>query len=165
MAVSPIVLATSRAAADALGWTDAPPSWAAALAAAHPVTVPDLAKSAEGISALGAVRVGLGGGEDADNAIVEAVLAAARGPVLTVDDALEQDRTGDAAAPLVPVSEQEMYAANAAAGDSQLVAVYPSAGSPWLDYPVIRVGLTGDDAAAVEAIVGRLTSATAQERA
>ena len=39
----------------------------------------------------------------------------------------------------MPVSEQEVYAHNTAAGDSQLVAVYPSDGSPMLDYPVIRL--------------------------
>jgi hypothetical protein len=166
LAASPIVLATSRAAADALGWTGAPPTWPAALAADHPIAVPDLATSAEGISALGAVRAGLGGGENADNAIVEAVLAAARGPVLTVDDALKQGSAGDANAPLVPVSEQEVYAADAAAGDSQLVAVYPSDGSPRLDYPVVRVGSPSDGrTAAVDAVVRRLTSATAHRAA
>jgi hypothetical protein len=166
LATSPVVLATSRAVSDQLGWTDAPPSWGQALAANHPIAVPDLAKSAEGISALAAVRAGLGGGEAADNAIVEAVLAAARGPVLTVGDALAAGGKGAADAPLVPVSEQEINAAHAAAGDSQLVAIYPSDGSPALDYPVIRVGSpSGARSAAVDAIVHRLTSAAAHSQA
>jgi hypothetical protein len=157
-----VVLATSRAALEGLGWADQPPSWPGALAAGHPVAVPDLADSAEAISALAAVRAGLGGGEDADNAIVEAVLAAARGPVLTVEDALAAGGAGAPDAPLVPVSEQEVYAA----GGSQLIAVYPREGSPSLDYPVLRVGTPSDGQdAAVAAVVTRLTSATAHARA
>ena len=37
------------------------------------------------------------------------------------------------------MSEQAVYAANASNADSSLVAVYPSEGSPVLDYPVFRV--------------------------
>ena len=62
MGSSPVVLATSRAVADSLGWTAAPPSWGQALATDRPLAVPDLAASAEGLSALAAVRSSLGGG-------------------------------------------------------------------------------------------------------
>ena len=79
MGTSPVVLATSRAVADALGWTDAAPELGQALATGRPLAVPDLAASAEGLAALAAVRSSLGGGEDADNAVVQAVLAAAAG--------------------------------------------------------------------------------------
>ena len=88
MGTSPVVLATSRAAVEKLGWADAPPGWGEALAGDQPLAVPDLATSAEGIAALGAVRAALGGGEDADNAVVQAVLAAARERTSTVSDAL-----------------------------------------------------------------------------
>ena len=56
-----------------------PPSWGQALATGRPLAVPDLATSAEGLAALAAVRSSLGGGEDADNAVVQAVLAAGAG--------------------------------------------------------------------------------------
>src|SRR3712207_7120388 len=42
LASSPLVLATSRAAAEQLGWTQAPPSWGSALATDRPLAVPDL---------------------------------------------------------------------------------------------------------------------------
>ena len=166
MATSPLVLATSRAAAEQLGWTSTPPTWGEALTTDRPLAVPDLAASAEGVSVLAAVRQSLGGGDDADNAVVEAVLAAGRGEVPTVADALAAGTAGGADAPLVPVSEQEVLAANQAAGSDALVAVYPSEGSPSLDYPVLRLPV-GDDLQrrAVDAVVQALTADAAGEQA
>jgi Ca-activated chloride channel family protein len=166
LASSPLVLATSRAAADELGWTSSPPSWGSALGTDRPLAVPDLAASAEGLSVLAAVRQSLGGTEDADNAVVEAVLAAGRGEVPSVADALRAGTEGGADAPLVPVSEQEVLAANTVAASDSLVAVYPSDGSPSLDYPVLRVpGTDGSDAAAVDAVVDALAAASTGEQA
>jgi Ca-activated chloride channel family protein len=166
LATSPLVLATSRAAADQLGWTQTPPTWGEALTTARPLAVPDLAASAEGLSVLAAVRQSLGGGENADNAVVQAVLAAARGEVPSPADALAAGTRGGADAPLVPVSEQEVLAANTAAGSTSLVAIYPRDGSPSLDYPVLRVTAT-DEAArpAVDAVFRALTSTASGSRA
>jgi Ca-activated chloride channel family protein len=166
LASSPLVLATSRAAADELGWTSTPPTWGQALGTGRPLAVPDLTASAEGLSALAAVRQSLGGGADADNAVVAAVLAAGRGEVPSPADALEAGTEGGADAPLVPVSEQEVLAANTAAGSDSLVAVYPSDGSPSLDYPVLQVGAAdAGDPEAVDAVVATLTSASAGDQA
>jgi hypothetical protein len=163
MGSSPVVLATSRAAVDELGWAGSAPGWGAALASEHDLAVPDLATSAEGLAALSAVRTALGGSEDADNAVVQAVLAAERGPAVSPADALTAGSRGAADAPLVPVSEQEVYATNRGTENSSLVAVYPSEGSPLLDYPVLQVGsASGADAAATDAVVRALTSDTAR---
>jgi hypothetical protein len=165
-ASSPVVLATSRDVVESLGWSDSPPGWGQALAGEQALAVPDLATSAEGLAALSAVRAALGGGEDADNAVVQAVLATHRGTAVSVSDALAAGRAGGADAPLVPVSEQQVYAGNRAAEDSALVAVYPSEGSPSLDYPILRVGSpSGDEAAAAEATVRALTSDAASAAA
>jgi ABC-type Fe3+ transport system substrate-binding protein len=164
MASSPVVLATSRATADALGWTGQAPTWAAALSAGRPLAVPDLAASAEGLSALAAVRTSLGGGEAGDTAVVQAVLAAARAAGPGPAEALETASSGSPEAALVPVSEQEVFAANAGTEDPALVAVYPSEGSPVLGYPVLRVGSpSGQDRAAVDAVVRALTSERARD--
>ncbi|MGY1684796.1 VWA domain-containing protein [Geodermatophilus sp. SYSU D00867] len=163
MATSPVVLGTSRAAADALGWSEQAPQWSEALSGARPVAVPDLAASAEGVAALAAVRTSLGGGDAADNAVVQAVLAARRGPAVSPADALATAQSGDPGSPLVPVSEQEVISVNRGSEDPQLVAVYPAEGSPELDYPVLRVGSPGDDdRAAVDAVVRALTSESAR---
>jgi hypothetical protein len=164
MASSPVVLGTSRAAADSLGWTGTAPTWAAALSTGRPLAVPDLAASAEGISALAAVRASLGGGETGDNAVVQAVLAAARAAGPGPAEALETASTGSPDAALVPVSEQEVFAANAGTDDPALVAVYPSEGSPALDYPVLRVGTaSGASRSAIDAVVRTLTSERARD--
>jgi hypothetical protein len=156
---SPVVLATSRAAAEALGWTTQPPSWGQALASGRPVAVPDLAASADGLSALAAVRASLGGGADADNAVVQAVLAAERATPVTPADALAAGAAGGADAPLVPVSEQEVFRANQDTQDPSLIAVYPAEGTPYLDYPVLRVGEpSGVARDAADAVVRSLTS-------
>jgi hypothetical protein len=166
MGSSPVVLATSRAVADALGGSDAPPGWGQALTSGRPLAVPDLATSAEGLAALSAVRTALGGGPEADNAVVQAVLAAERGTQISPEDALRAGNEGGDDAPLVPVSEQEVYALNRESDESSLVAVYPAEGSPSLDYPVLRVGSPADDEApAVDAVVSALTSAAARDAA
>lgn len=163
MATSPVVLGTSAAAAEELGWTATPPDWRAALSGERPIAVPDLAASAEGVSALAAVQTSLGGGDQADNAVVQAVLAARRGPATTPADALAAAAGNDVDAPLVPISEQEVITANRQDPESQLVAVYPAEGSPQLDYPVLRVGSPADDErAAVDAVVRALTSGAAR---
>ena len=163
MGSSPVVLATSRAVADQLGWTATPPSWGQALATDRPLAVPDLAASAEGLSALAAVRSSLGGGEAADNAVVEAVLAAARATPIAPADALAAGAAGGADAPLVPVSEQEVFATNQETENPALVAVYPTEGSPYLDYPVLRVGeRSGVQRSAADAVVRALTSDAAR---
>jgi von Willebrand factor type A domain len=163
MGSSPVVLATSRAVADALGWTAQPPSWTQALATGRPLAVPDLAASAEGLSALGAVHSSLGGGADADNAVVRAVLAATRTTPIAPADALAAGAAGNADAPIVPVSEQEVFRVNQDAEDPALIAVYPTEGTPFLDYPVLRVGdRTGAAKAATDAVIRALTSERAQ---
>lgn len=165
VASSPVVLATSRAAVEDLGWAETPPTWAEALRGDQELAMPDLATSAEGLAALAAVRSSLGGGEEADNALVEAVLAAARSAGPTPADALETAASGDPGAPLVPISEQEVFAINAGVQDANVVAIYPSEGSPFLDYPVLRVGSpSGGAARAVEAVTTALTSPEAQDR-
>ncbi|MCF6735117.1 VWA domain-containing protein [Blastococcus sp. KM273129] len=164
MAVSPVVLATSESVVDDLGWADGGPGWAEALGTERPLAVPDLAASAEALSALAAVRSALGADEDADNAVVAAVLAAARSTELSASEALTAGSEGGGDAPLVPVSEQEVYAIHQEAEDSALLAVYPAEGSPVLDYPVLRVGVPTDaEARAVEVVTDRLLSQDAQD--
>jgi Ca-activated chloride channel family protein len=164
LASSPVVLASSRAAVDELGWGTKAPSWGSALTAGHAISLPDLAGSARGLSALAAVRASLGGTTAADDAVVRAVLAAGRNSVpISADDALASGAKGRADAPLVPVSEQQVFAADHSAAAGQLAAVYPSDGSPELDYPILRVGSPPSaDRAAVTAVVATLTSAQAR---
>jgi len=165
LASSPLVLATSRATAEALGWVQTPPTWGQALTTDRPLAMPDLASTAEGLSAVAAVRQSLGADADADNAVVQAVLAADRAGTPAPADALAAAGTGGADAPLVPVTEQQLIETVHGDDASQLVAVYPSDGSPAMDYPVLRVAAAGTgDQAAVDAVVEALTSGGAGDQ-
>jgi ABC-type Fe3+ transport system substrate-binding protein len=161
MASSPVVLATSRAAAEELGWTDEPPSWGDAAGADRPLAVRDPTATAAAVAALAAVEASLG--DEADDAIADVVLTASRDGAPTPEEALEAAATGGADAALVPVSEQRVLAADA--GAENLVAVYPDDGSPVLDFPVLRVGSSDGDRAAVDAVVRALTSDAARAEA
>jgi hypothetical protein len=164
VASSPVVVSTSRAAVDDLGWAGAPPTWGEALTSGREVAMPDLAASPEGIAALAAVRASLGGGARGENAVVQTVLAATRGEVPSALAAIEAAKAGSVDAPLVPASEQDVFVANRGFGSPVLMAVYPEDGSPSLDYPLVRVAAgEGDDAAgvdetAVRAVEAALTS-------
>ncbi len=165
MASSPVVVASSEAMTAAQGWADAPPSWASALTTDQPVAMPDIATSAEALAALSALRDSVGDDERGDTAVITAVLAADRATGGAAG-ALEAAGQDDVDAALVPVSEQTVYAARAADSGSSLVAVYPSGGSPALDYPVVRVGSpSGDQRRAVDSVVAVLTSDEARTAA
>jgi hypothetical protein len=165
MATSPVVLAASSAVVDAEGWAETPPSWATALTGDQAVAMPDIASSAEALAALSALRTSVGDGDAGDTAVVEAVLAADRAAG-GASSALETAAAGSADAPIVPVTEQAVYAARAEDAGSALVAVYPTEGSPVLDYPVVRVGApTGDQSRAVDSVVALLTSDAARTAA
>jgi Ca-activated chloride channel homolog len=162
MASSPVVLATSRAAAADRGWSGTAPTWRAALTGARPVALPDLSGSAAQLSALGAVRASADGGAAADDATVQVVLASGRAAVASTADALATDRQNGTDAPAVPASEQQVLAADRADSGAPVVAVYPADGSPSLDYPVVRVGrASAAPAGAVDAVVRTLTSTAA----
>lgn len=163
---SPIVLATNQTAADNLGWVDDPPTWGEVLDAGRPLAVPDLAANIEALSAMAAVHASLGGGEEADNRVVQVALTAARGTVPAPAEAIAAAVEGGADAPLGALSEQEVLATNREASATDLVAIYPADGSPVLDYPVLRVGAEDRATrAAVDAVAEVLTSGEARAAA
>jgi Ca-activated chloride channel family protein len=166
MASSPVVVATSRSSAEALGLgADAPP-WLSlvsqALQSGRSIPVIDITSNVRQIAAL--LATDLTAGEDGQlseeevAATLQATQAAA--PFAEVRDAVVR---GDAEAGLLFVTEQDVLATHLA-GDSEAVAVYPGGGSPVLDYPVIRTGDPGEARRdAVDAVVTALTSDTAAD--
>ncbi|KQS68736.1 VWA domain-containing protein [Modestobacter sp. Leaf380] len=156
-----LVLATSRAVADARGWTATPPTWAQALDGPG-VALADPLAGAAGLVALAAVQTALGPGDAADTAVARLVLGAGGGasPGAALADAV----AGSTTAPVAVVTEREVAAATAdGAGD--LVVVVPAEGAPVLELPVLRTVAGTDDAAAVDAVLGRLTDAAREGRA
>jgi Ca-activated chloride channel family protein len=161
-ASSPVVVASSSATLQRLGWLAKPPSWDAAMTGAHAVAAPNIAQDAAELSATIAMWQALGKGEPAERGLAAAVLAGERAGAPSRGDALAAARAGKADAPVIPVSEQVVLSGWSVS--SNLTAVYPEAGSPSLDYPVARLDVSaGDDhAGAIEAITRALRSAASQ---
>jgi hypothetical protein len=153
LAATPVVLATSRAVADALGWTSSAPTWAQALLSVG-VVLPDPGTEAAGLLALAALQSGAGPGEQGDAAVVRAVLDAGRAGS-TPAQALAAAVAGDPGAPVVVTTGQQV--ATTAAG-GELAVVVPAEGSPALVAPVVRTA-AGQGSPAVDAVLDRLAAA------
>jgi hypothetical protein len=166
MASSPVVVATSAAAAEKLGWAKSSPTWMQVLRGSRPVIVPDYQSQSESLDALIALWQSLGKGAKADQEVVATVLAADRselpGPAAAIADA----RSGSSNAPLFPATEQAVAYLNATSTIPQLTAVYPKEGSPILNYPIFRMSdpsQTPAQRTAVDAVISRLRSEEAVE--
>jgi hypothetical protein len=168
MGLSPVVLASSRQVIDRLGWRAAPPTWAQALTSGQPMAVPNPLAHTESLAAIASAWVSLGRGQKAREAIAAVRLETGRVAGLGPEAGLSLGQTGTELAPLVPVTEQQVIAANRARRGSTLAAVYPADGSPLIDYPVLRVRPGSADLAApkqqeqaVTDVAVRLTSSQA----
>jgi hypothetical protein len=164
LAKTPVVLATSSKAVEELGWANRSPTWAQALRGSRPVAVADYQSQSESLDALIALWQTLGRTKQANNEVAATVLAADRQELPSPAAAIADASSGSSNAPLVPSTEQAVAHLNATATVPNLVAVYPSEGSPLLDYPILQV--TGNThtpelSAATQAVIIRLTSARA----
>jgi hypothetical protein len=165
-ASSPVVVATSNQVMKAQGWDKKAPSWAAALAGNRPVAAPNIAQDAASLSAELALWQDLGKGEKAQSALAGAVLAGLRADAPTRESAVSSAQSdAKGGAPLIPLTEQAVTAANKGVTDPNLVAVYPEGGLPSLDYPVARVEvsqLTTEKRTAIQAVADALASPAAR---
>ncbi|MEI4276838.1 VWA domain-containing protein [Klenkia terrae] len=149
-----LVVATSRAVADGLGWSTTPPTWAEAAGRA---VLPGPSEAA-GLIALAALQSSAGPGELGDTAVVQAVVSAGRAGTGT-EQALAAAVAGADDAPVVVATEQQVAAASAdGAGD--LAVVVPSEGAPVLSLPVLRTAAGRGDPA-VDAVLERLAATAA----
>jgi hypothetical protein len=158
-ASSPVVIGTSTAVVESAGWNDKPPTWDAALAGTRPVAAPNIAQDAASLSAELALWQALGKGEKAQTALAGAVLAGLRADAPTRESAVSSAQNDADKAPLIPLTEQAVTAANRGQEDPKLVAVYPQGGLPSLDYPVARVEasqLTAEKRTAIQAVATAL---------
>ncbi|SEP21666.1 substrate-binding domain-containing protein [Trujillonella endophytica] len=160
LAISPLVLATSRASAEDLGVLAPTPVWLdvviAALTAGRSMPTADLTGSARQIGVSLSVEA-TGNGVAISDEELAASLGLSRSGA-TLDEVRSASVAGNADAGLWAGTEQDVLASYLA-GDSQMVALYPEGGSTYLDYPVVRAGEPdGDRRAAVDTVVAALTS-------
>ena len=161
MATSPVVLATSRASAEALGVVDSPPGWLPLIGQAlqtgrRPPSV-DFSGNIRDLAVYIATQVTGDADSEVNDTELGTLLAVTRNgmpPTAVLDAGVR----GDADAGLLPATEQDVMASHLA-GASELIAVYPAGGSPFLDYPVVGVaGTDGPRGDAAAAVVAALTS-------
>jgi Ca-activated chloride channel family protein len=161
LALSPVVVATSRTAAEQLGWAKEAPKWNDVLRGQRPMAVPDIETQAHSLAALIALWQTLGKGPAAEQAVVNVVLAADRGEVPAPEQAFAIARSGTANSPVIPATEQAVASSNLQATNSNMIAIYPREGSPIMDYPVMKVdnGKTSPaHQAAMQIVIERLAS-------
>jgi hypothetical protein len=172
-ATSPVVIATNQLISQRLGWNTSTPTWAAALSGRQPIALPDIPDNAAELSAVIALWQSLGRGAVAQKALAGTVLAAGRSGAPDATEAIAAAENGSLDAALVPTSLQAITAANAVhQGRTKLIAVRPTGGSPFLDYPVLTTGppakltaTTGPSAIraqALRAVVAELLNGTSR---
>jgi Ca-activated chloride channel homolog len=165
LASTPVVMASSKAAAEGFGWDNHDPTWHMVMRGKRPVAVPDYQAQSQSLDALLTLWKTLGKDTDADNAVVATVVASDREEVPSPEAAFADAKSGASQAPLIPATEQTVAAQNATAQKPNLFAIYPREGSLNLDFPVLQVGGTTPDQASSEAVamvVKALTSARAR---
>lgn len=161
-ASTPVVLAANRATVAALGWAATPPSWTAALDGTRPLAAPQLSTSTPGLLTMQALWQVAGRNTAAERRLAAALLTVGRTPGVGADEAsaLRTVEQGGVGQPLVATTEQAMRAINLDSAKQGLVAVYPSEGSPRLDFPILRIAPDQQSAAlnaGADAVVATLT--------
>jgi Ca-activated chloride channel homolog len=173
LASTPVVMVSSGAAVNARGWSTSAPTWAALFGKAGSVTVADATQRAQAQLAMIALWQSAGKGPAADRAVAAVTLAARRSPYPTEEGALAAivtPATGvpDTAAQFVASTEQAIVAINRDSPREVLRPVYPSEGSPFLDFPVVRLAeaeQTPARRAATDLVLDALLSPKAREAA
>ncbi|WP_088319088.1 VWA domain-containing protein [Kineosporia sp. R_H_3] len=163
LATSPVVLATSEASAKALKWsTDDPPAWAQAVTTGWPVSV-DLTTDTCGLATAFALRASLGDTPQYRRALAALSLSVSQGNTVGLQAPLDLVSENSPATPILPSTEQSVLALRRG-GLASLTMIYPKDGSPFLDYPLVRVadGRWGPTTEALaKSVAAELTSAGA----
>lgn len=167
MASSPLVIAASTPVAESLAGTTgdevAEVPWDRLLAGTVPVGVVDPETTTEGRATLATLEAVLGGqpGEPPPANLVRSFVGLSRGVLPSADGALEV-LSGGEGAPVVLLPEQSVL--NHGEGESAIRPVYPSQGTSFLDYPVLRLNRPGEPAG-VDAAAQALAEALQSDRA
>jgi Ca-activated chloride channel family protein len=161
LGTSPVVLTSSASAVQRLGWIGQPPGWAQAMDGTHPLATGALPSNAAAELAMVALWQSAGKGLLAQQAVAAAVLAAGRTRTIDGQTPIQVASSNAANAPLIVSSELDMISSNRDAPAANLAAVYPREGTPFLDFPVLRVSPQLQDqahSAATDVVVTALSS-------
>jgi hypothetical protein len=170
VATSPVVIALTEAAAGNLGWPQQPVAWSTLLGtqANLPIGIPDPAADPVGVAGLVGVQNATAGRPDAGAAeslvlrrLTQYVVPRAADLYLKLPEA----GGGAGSLPAFLTSEQALLRHNSRGGAAtSLVASYPGADVPTLDFPyVVLPGTQGAEVAAATAFLDRLLRPDARE--
>ncbi|QFZ16334.1 substrate-binding and VWA domain-containing protein [Saccharothrix syringae] len=155
LASSPLVIAGSEHALGALGWPITPVNWARVVDPKVSVTLSDPTTSTEGLATLAVIRAQLGNPDGTPRPeLIGALLRVGRDALPSVRDAFGKVVQGNEDAPVFTASEQAVLNANRTAGSRRVVASYPKEGTVSFDFPVVRVGRSGEPAGTAQAAEG-----------
>jgi hypothetical protein len=171
VASSPVVLAMTEPVALQLGWPAKPVQWSALLAPGAsdlPVGLPDPATDPVGVAAVLGIRAVTAGLPDPAGANVAALRRLSPFAVAKSADLYQRlPESGSAQATLnaFVTTEQAMLRYNARRPDTQLVAAYPDASVPTLDFPfVVLPGARASERSTAAKFLQVLRSSPARSR-
>jgi hypothetical protein len=169
VATSPVVLASSPATVERLGWAGGGVAWRQGLdATRHAVVAPGVTNDASVLLGLLALGQSLGPGIKTEQQIAATVLAAARVAAPDLESALDVVRASNARSPAVLLTNEQMVVNANRSRPKGLVAVRPAGLPAQLDFPVLRIRPSTDDPvvhAATDVVLGALTSPAARQAA
>jgi Ca-activated chloride channel family protein len=147
IATTPLVFVTSPTAAAKLS-----PTWSAIVAGKLPTVIPDPTIDTDGLLSLLAMRSATGGGGSTQNTrLVGVMIAMSHAALPNAAAGFAKLAAAPDSTPIFAASEQEVISANKAKGSLFAAAMYPHDGTLSLDYPVVRVDDSGDDASMASA--------------
>ncbi len=147
IATTPLVFVTSPTAAAKLS-----PAWSAIVAGKLPAVIPDPTIDTDGLLSLLAMRSATGGGGSTQNTrLVGVMIAMSHAALPNAAAGFAKLAAAPNSTPIFAASEQEVISANKARGSLFAAAMYPHDGTLSLDYPVVRVDRSGDDASMASA--------------
>lgn len=145
LGTSPVVVAGIKPTLRRLGWFARTPTWPEALNPDRRIAAPSMTDEAASLLALLALGRSLGPGPQTEQAVVGVVLAASRAQAPDLPAAAALARSPKTDAPIVLTSRRGVAQLNQDPQARHLIAVQPAGLPAMLDYPVLRVGRSGED--------------------
>jgi Ca-activated chloride channel family protein len=165
---TPVVLVSSSPTIAATGWSDAAPSWTAALDGSRPLAAPKMSADAAALLTMQALWQAGGANAAAERRLAATLLTLSRDHSTDPYQALLSVRRGGTGQTLVFSTEQAALAVNRDSTTPNLTAVYPAEGSPVLDFPILRLApelRTPAERAATDAVAAALVGPAGQRAA
>ena len=150
IATTPLVLVTSPTKAAQLT-NSSTPAWSAVVAGKLPATIPDPTLNTDGLLSLLAIRSATASGSTPNTQLVGVMIAISHAALPSAAAGFAKLAASPDSTPIFAASEQEVIKANKTNRSLFAAAMYPHDGTLSLDYPVVRLDRSSDDASVASA--------------